>query len=271
MKLAWSTPEIDEFNENELEELLKHLKANIFSGIEPLFSSRPNFDPVKLKQLLRANDQEIIGFRTGGIAMKHRVSFSDPDPSVRERAIEHFFSAIQYATDFDVPLLLVGLLQGQRSPSQPYPAVRKNIIECLIRCASQAAKNQITLGLEPVNRYLLGYHATANEIIELIKEINLPNIRLLLDTYHMNMEERCMEETLIASSPWLVHVHLSDNNRHSPGRGSLNFSRILKVLEAINYKGYVSIESDDADWFAAIAESSKLLLPLINKNRMKGS
>ncbi len=87
----------------------------------------------------------------------------------------------------------------------------------------------------------------------------------------MNMEESCMEETFIASSPWLVHVHLSDNNRRSPGRGSLNFARIIKVLGVINYAGYVSIESDDADWFAAIAESSKLLLPLINKNRIKGS
>jgi sugar phosphate isomerase/epimerase len=198
------------------------------------------------------------------------VSFSDPDSTIRGQAVEYFLDSISFASELNSPLLLVGLLQGRLSPTLPYADARKNIIECLTQCAAQAARSHITIGLEPVNRFLLGYHAKADEIIELIKEINLLNVRLLLDTYHMNMEESCMEETLISYAPWLVHVHLSDNNRRIPGRGSIDFARIIKVLKAINYQGYVSIEADDDDWFAAISASSRLLLPLFSSDKVNG-
>lgn len=264
MKLIWSTPEIDQFTDKELDDLLNHLNSNGFAGIEPMYSTKPLFDLDKLKELLTSNDQKVIGLRTGGIALKFGVSFSNPDASIREQAVKHFFGSIQFAKEIGAPLLLVGLLQGKLSTSQSYLDARKNIIECITRCALEAEKFHITIGLEAINRFMLGYHTKAEEIIELLKEINIPNVKLLLDTFHMNIEESCMEETLITSAPWLTHIHLADNNRLIPGRGTINFVRIVKVLKAMKYKGFISIESDDNDWLASISESSRLLLPLIS-------
>lgn len=263
MKLVWSTPEIDQFSDQEFEKLLKHLRSNGFDGIEPMYYSRPNFEIHHLKDLLDANGQKVVGLRTGGIAAKYEVSFSSPDQTIREKAVNHFIEAIHYAEDLETPLLLVGLLQGRLSSEQNYQDARKNIIDCLVRCAETAAKSNITIGLEAINRFTLGYHSKAEQIIELLREMNAPNIRLLLDTFHMNIEESCLEETLILSAPWLGHVHLADNNRLAPGRGNLDFVRIIKILKALDYQGYISIESDDYDWFPAISDVSRLLLPLI--------
>jgi sugar phosphate isomerase/epimerase len=264
MKLIWSTPEIDQFTGKELDDLLKHLNANGFAGIEPMYSTKPIFNLDTLKELLTSNDQRVIGLRTGGIALKFGVSFSNPDEIVREKAVELFFGSIKFAKDIGASLLLVGLLQGKLAPSQNYRDARRNIIECLTKCAREAEKFHLTIGLEAINRFMLGYHTKSEEIIGLLKEINMPNVKLLLDTFHMNIEESCMEETLITSAPWLTHIHLADNNRLSPGRGNINFVRIVKVLKATKYEGFVSIESDDNDWLASISESSRLLLPLIS-------
>jgi 5-keto-L-gluconate epimerase len=264
MRLVWSTPEIDHFNDTELDSLFNHLSINGFVGIEPLYSNAPQFDSKILKRLLQKNEQRIIGLRTGGIALKHGVSFSNPDKSVRIKAINLFYDAIHYASDIGAPLLLVGLLQGRLLPSQSYQEARKYISDCLIDCAKEAEEHQIVICLEAINRFLLGYHSKADEVIGLLKEINLPNVKLLLDTFHMNIEESCIEATLITSASQLRHIHFADNNRLIPGRGSINFYRIARVLKAIDYQGFISIESDDSDWFASISESSKLLLPLIS-------
>ncbi len=264
MELVWSTPDLDQFSETELDDLLKHLSRNEFIGIEPLYTDNPQFDSKKLKRLLQKNDQRIVGLRTGGIIIKHGVSFSHPDKTVRAKAIKLFYDAIHYASNVGARLLLVGLLQGRLLPSQSYKNAREFISECLIGCAHESEKYQIIICLEAVNRFLLGYHSKSEEIIGLLKEIDLPNVKLLLDTFHMNIEENCIEATLISAAPWLTHMHFADNNRLIPGRGSINFHRIMKVLKAINYQGYISIESDDSDWYTSITNSSKLLLPFLN-------
>ena len=264
MKLAWSTREIDQFTDAEFGVLLKTLNENGFAGIEPLYSSKPEFAANKLNQLQKY-DQKIIGFRSGGIAAKYGVSFCSPDPKVRAQAVGHFTNLIHYASEIGVQLLLLGLLQGKLSPSQTYPEARHNIVECLEKCAYQAAKSQVTIGLEPVNHFLLDYHTKSENIIGLIKDLNMPNIGLLLDTYHMNLEEDSIEETLVSAAPWLIHVHFADDNHEIPGKGTLNFSSFVKSLKEINYQGYVSVEVDDADWMTSIPACSKLLLPLISE------
>lgn len=264
MQLIWSTPEIDSFSEVELDKLLHHLSENGFSGIEPIFSGTPQLEIKILKQLLDNHKQKIIGLRTGGITLKHEVSFSHPDENIREQAINYFKEAIQYGSDVGASLLLTGLIQGKISPSWSFQDARKNIHKCLVACANEAQKFGSEIDLEAVNHFELGYHSKAQEVIEFIKQINQPNVKLLLDTFHMNMEERCIEETLILSAPYLSHMHFADNNRRIPGRGSIDFRRIVRTLQALNYQGCISIESNDEDWEAAIMESANYLLPMLN-------
>ncbi|GAH90583.1 unnamed protein product, partial [marine sediment metagenome] len=65
---------------------------------------------------------------------------------------------------------------------------------------------------------------------------------MLIDTFHMNIEEVSIYESIIKAKDYITHVHLADNNRWAPGSGHLNFAQVIEVLEKINYKGYLSAE-----------------------------
>ncbi|MGH8249021.1 MAG: TIM barrel protein, partial [Gammaproteobacteria bacterium] len=96
--------------------------------------------------------------------------------------------------------------------------------------------------IEPINRYETNYLNTVGEVLEIIERVGSSSIQVLADTFHMNIEERSLEEALRICGHRLGHVHVADSNRQAPGFGHLNFPRILAVFEEIDYKGYLSAE-----------------------------
>jgi sugar phosphate isomerase/epimerase len=100
----------------------------------------------------------------------------------------------------------------------------------------------VYLLLEPLNRYSTPYFVQAKDAIDLSSKINHDHLLLLLDTYHMNIEEKKFSEAINDSKKFLKHIHLSDNNRLMPGRGHIDFDLIIKSLKNINYKNKISFE-----------------------------
>ena len=100
----------------------------------------------------------------------------------------------------------------------------------------------VYLLLEPLNRYSTPYFVQAKDAIDLSSKINHDHLLLLLDTYHMNIEEKKISEVINDSKKFLKHIHLSDNNRLMPGRGHIDFDLIIKSLKNINYKNKISFE-----------------------------
>ena len=76
----------------------------------------------------------------------------------------------------------------------------------------------------------------------MVDEVNSSFIKLLVDTFHMNIEERSMTESIKPAKGYIGHVHFSDNNRLAPGQGHIDFRSIAKILQAIDYQGFVSGE-----------------------------
>ncbi|MBI4232479.1 sugar phosphate isomerase/epimerase [Candidatus Peregrinibacteria bacterium] len=110
-----------------------------------------------------------------------------------------------------------------------YYSIRKNKLGCVPL-------------IEPVNRYEDGFIHSADYAIDLIKRISHENIGLLLDTFHMNIEERDICKSIINSRNYLWHVHIADSNRWTPGQGHLGFKRVIETLQDIHYNGYLSAE-----------------------------
>jgi sugar phosphate isomerase/epimerase len=98
------------------------------------------------------------------------------------------------------------------------------------------------LVLEVINRYELTYLNTAKDALELIKAVDSPNLKLHLDTFHMNIEEPNMIESILKAKDYIAHVHFADSNRWAPGCGHINFPEIIKTLQQINYGGAISAE-----------------------------
>jgi len=127
------------------------------------------------------------------------------------------------------------------------PRERKKSLQRITSILSDLSKFSqeygIYLLLEPLNRYSTPYFVQAKDAIDLSSKINHDHLLLLLDTYHMNIEEKNFAEAINDSNKFLKHIHLSDNNRLMPGRGHIDFDLIIKSLKNINYKNNMSFET----------------------------
>jgi D-psicose/D-tagatose/L-ribulose 3-epimerase len=116
------------------------------------------------------------------------------------------------------------------------------IIPILAGLTRIAKDHDVRLLLEPLNRYCSQYCNRAEEAADIAKEINHENFGILLDTYHMNIEEDSIESAIRDSGDWLRHTHFADNNRKMPGYGHIEFRSIIDCLKKIGYDEYICFE-----------------------------
>ncbi len=116
------------------------------------------------------------------------------------------------------------------------------LIDCLSECASVASDMQVSMAFEPLNRYETDLVHTVVEGLELIRQVGSPNLGLLLDTFHMNLEEPDICKSIRQAGKSIFHFHVADSNRWHPGAGHLDFKAILKALESTGYTGWISGE-----------------------------
>lgn len=113
----------------------------------------------------------------------------------------------------------------------------------LRRVCEMARDHGMAIALEPLNRFESDLVNTAADVVRLVGDIDHPAARILLDSFHMSLEERNPEEAIVHAGDKLIHVQVSENYRGVPGTGQTPWPMIRRGLERINYKGVVSIES----------------------------
>jgi D-psicose/D-tagatose/L-ribulose 3-epimerase len=118
-------------------------------------------------------------------------------------------------------------------------------IPLMNRLTKKAADYGIKLLLEPLNRYSTPYCSTATDALAIAKEVD--SLGILLDTFHMNIEEDSFKDAIQSSSKFLRHLHFADNNRKMPGFAHIDFSSIIESINEIGYEGYISFEPNIAD------------------------
>ena len=119
------------------------------------------------------------------------------------------------------------------------------VLPILAALCNDAANNGVRLVLEPLNRYSTPYCVTATDALEIVKQLD--NLGILLDTFHMNIEEDSFEDAIFSCRKFLQHTHFADNNRKMPGFGHIDFEKIMASLQKINYNGYASFEPNLTD------------------------
>ncbi|MGA7542032.1 MAG: sugar phosphate isomerase/epimerase family protein [Nitrososphaeraceae archaeon] len=118
----------------------------------------------------------------------------------------------------------------------------------LLNTLSRFAKDYgVHILVEPLNRYNTPFCSSAKDAFVIANKVNHDNFGLLLDTFHMNIEEDSLEDTILKSRKLLRHMHLADNNRKMPGYAHINFHSIMRSLFGIGYNGYASFEPNVND------------------------
>lgn len=118
-----------------------------------------------------------------------------------------------------------------------------NSVAVLRRVAAEAAKSHITIGLEVVNRYESNVLNTSAQAVEFCKRIDMPNVKIHLDTYHMNIEEADIEAAIRTAGDHLGYFHIGESNRGYLGAGNIDFVKIFRGLAQIDYQGPITFES----------------------------
>jgi sugar phosphate isomerase/epimerase len=172
------------------------------------------------------------------------LSLTAADPSVRQAAVERLRQHIELAPSINA-IVIIGLIRGTTAAGVTQPQAMFWLVQALQECAAVAAQKGVRLALEPINRYETDLINTVDEGLALLGEVGAPaeTLGLLLDTFHMNIEEPSIEKSMRRAADCIFHFHVADSNRWYPGAGHLDFEHILSVLrDGVGYQGWVSAE-----------------------------
>lgn len=218
-----------------------HAAALGFDAVE-IFPPGPEaLDPVAIRALLDRHGLGLAAVGTGAGWVKHKLRLTDPDPAVRQRAREFAGGVVAVAGALGAPAI-IGSMQGRCDPGTSRGQVLGWLGEALQDLAARAAVHGQALLFEPLNRYESDVFCRQAEAAQYLRDLAAPNLRVLCDLFHMNIEEKCLADTLRAVGDRVGHVHWADTNRHAVGFGHLEPAPVIAALREIGYTGYLSAE-----------------------------
>ncbi len=212
-----------------------------YDGVELAIRDPRLVDADELIGVVSVHGLEVPAVGTGQAWGEEGLSFTDPDPAVRAAAIERAISHIPFAARTGAAII-IGLLRGIVKPGVEHAQAMDWLVEALQQCCAAAQPHGVRIALEPICRYETTLINNLTQGLGLLDRVGADNMGLMPDTFHMNIEEASIEESLIACGDRIFHFHIADSNRWYPGAGHLDFRSILETLYATGYQGYVSGE-----------------------------
>ena len=225
----------------DLDENLAYIAGLGYDGVEFAIRDPKLVDEDALAAAVERHGLDVPAIGTGQAWGEERLSFTDPDPAVRAAALDRLESHIPFAARMDA-VVIVGLIRGLFRQEVPREQTMDWLIGGLRQCARAAAPHGVRLALEPLNRYETSLINSVREALDAIERVGEENLGLLPDTFHMNIEDRSIEQSLRQAGDRVIHFHVADSNRWHPGGGHMDFAAILDLLRGIGYTGYVSGE-----------------------------
>jgi sugar phosphate isomerase/epimerase len=220
-----------------------------YNGVELAIRDPKLIDADALLSVVNQHGLEVPAIGTGQAWGEEGLSFTDPDPDVRAAAIQRVCDHVPFAAQTGA-VIIIGLLRGIVKPGVEHVQAYAWLVEALQRCSAAAAPHGVRLVLEPINRYETTLINNVDQGLALIEAVGADNFGLLLDTFHMNIEEPKIEHSMRTAGDRIFHFHVADSNRWYPGAGHIDFGSVMATLRDIGYAGYVSVEAmpmPDAD------------------------
>ena len=207
---------------------------------------------------------------TGEVFGTDGLCFSETDSEKRNEAIRRATEAIDLAAHYGANIN-IGRLRGGLLWGKPEELCRRNSVEALKYIADYAGKKNVTVALEPINCISINFINTTQEGLALIREIDNPALKLMLDTNHMHISDKDMMRSFEEAKGEFVFIHATDSNRLYPGNCKIDFEQVIRKLHEVGYDGWISVEAyqrPSQDY--ALEKSFAYLHPLIEAiNKIK--
>jgi D-psicose/D-tagatose/L-ribulose 3-epimerase len=182
---------------------------------------------------------------TAGLGPSPQKNLSSADPAIRKAGRAFFEETLTNIAKLDCHVLC-GALHSYWPIDYSKPVDktgdRARGVEGIASLADFAADHGVTLCLEVLNRFENHVLNTAEEGVAFVREVGKPNVKVHLDTFHMNIEEDTFGKAIRTAGPLLGHFHTGENNRRVPGKGQMPWHEIGVALREIGYNGAVVME-----------------------------
>jgi D-psicose/D-tagatose/L-ribulose 3-epimerase len=246
--LAW-TADVSE----KVLPVVDRLKEIGYDGVECFVGS-----PDEAAYRRFGNHAHNIGLETTAVfVVDKETNPADPSPLVRAKALDRIKWAIDRTHDVQSQVLC-GPFHSAHANFSRYPPQEQEYqwsAEVLRAAGEHASKANITLALEALNRFECYLCNTMEQLLYLVSKADHPNVKAMFDTHHSNIEEKKIATALKTIAPVLHHVHISENDRGTPGDGHVLWDETFSTLANIDYQGWLTIEAfsrSDPDFANAI-------------------
>ncbi|MBW7882645.1 MAG: sugar phosphate isomerase/epimerase [Caldilineaceae bacterium] len=214
-----------------------------YDGVELMVRDPAELDWSHVKQTLAQAGLEAPQIVTGELFGVDGLCLITPDDDLYQRAVERTQAVIKLAAFLDCAIVNVGRLRGRLDWMAGYTDDPWTLaVERIAGIAAFAAAHNVPIALEPINRYEADFIANVDDGMRMVADVGAANLGLMLDLFHMNIEDASIENSLRAAGERCLHVHIADSNRRFPGAGHLDFDSIFATLADMGYQGYISAE-----------------------------
>jgi len=251
-----------------IEESIRKAAEIGYDGVELALKSAGEVEPDRLSVCLGQAGMEISCISTGQVYAASGLMFTDPDPARRNQVKQVFEDLIDLAAQFG-RMVNIGRVRGQIG-SAPKQQAEAFFIDMARQLCDYAGPKHVTLVLEPVNRYEIDFINSVEQGAELMNRVDRPNMKLMPDVFHMNIEDVTIGGELEKYIEHIGYIHLADSNRKSPGQGHTDFQDIFNHLKKSGYDGWISVEIlPDPDPDTAAENAVRFLRPFIDRYNQK--
>jgi sugar phosphate isomerase/epimerase len=214
-----------------------------YDGVELALGQAGDANVGLVRSLLAEHGMGLSAVSTGRVFAEQKAWLSSPDPAVRERAVRLLCGLVDLAAELGAARVNIGRVRGGIADGETLEQAEARFAAGVRAVADHASPHGVNLVVEPVNRYELNYiNSVDPDGIALISRIGHPNVKLMADVFHMNIEDASIGASLRAAGPMVGYCHLADSNRWAPGQGHTDFPAILAALDAIGYDDWIGVE-----------------------------
>ena len=235
------------FGDMSLDEIARRLGQLGYDGVE-LVGDPGLYSPSEAAATLGDQGLQVLSLTPDNVDLAH------PDPRVRAAAVDYYLKLIDFASEFGEPIVSCHGYVGRVRPIASQAEEWGLLVDAVRGLAERANGSGLRLAMEVLNRYESHLVNTGAEALRFVQQVGCDNVGILLDAYHMNIEESSPAAALRNAGAHLSLYHAADSNRQAIGRGHTDFGSQFDALDEIAYKGPVIMEctAPGPDPFTAI-------------------
>lgn len=223
--------------------LFPKIKAMGFDAVEIPVEDPALIDTHKVREALLKNNLKPIVCGVFGTSR----DFTSDNPALHKNSFEYIQSCFTICENLDAKFLC-GPMYSAVGKARLVSADQKKkewerAVKNLEKVCRLAEDKGLEIALEPLNRFESDLINTAEDVMKLVADINHPSAKVMLDGFHMNIEEPSAQHAIELTRDKLIHFQVSENYRGTPGSGQTRWDDIKKGLTTIAYEGCVTIES----------------------------